>query len=288
LGIGVKKLKEVVCLSVDYVNKKGGRPRHEVEEWIACTLGMRRLDLYLQFDRPVHKEELDQIREGISRLAEGEPLAYILGKAPFYGFEFEISPDVLIPRLETELLVEKALQSQGSTFVDVCTGSGCIGLTVKKLVPKSRVILIDICEKALEVAKKNAQKLSVDVEIMKGDLLAPFFPQKADCIVSNPPYLSSDEWREMDRCEPRIALDAGKSGLEIYERLLPQMKEALVSGGLGLFEIGTGQRESVIELIKKHEFISIECIQDLAGHDRLVSFETQVTPYSSLGAGCGK
>ena len=272
MGIGVKRLKEVVCLAIDYVHKKGGRPRHEVEEWIASTLGMRRLDLYLQFDRPVQKEELDRIREGISRLSQGEPLAYVLGKAPFYGFEFEVSPAVLIPRLETEILIEK-VQDRSGTLVDVCTGSGCIGLTVKKLFPSLRVILIDICEKALEIAKKNARNLSVDVEIMQGDLLSPFLPRQADCIVCNPPYLTSDEWKEMDGCEPKIALDAGKSGLEIYERILPQVKEALVPGGAALFEIGATQRESVIGLAKKNEFIAIECIQDLAGHDRVVLFE---------------
>lgn len=268
----MKRLKEVVCLSVDYVNKKGGRPRHEVEEWIAYILGVKRLDLYLQFDRPVQKEELDRIRKGISRLAQGEPLAYVLGKAPFYGFEFEVSADVLIPRLETEILVEK-VQDRGGTLVDVCTGSGCIGLTIKKLFPSLRVVLIDICEKALKIAEKNARNLSVDVEIMQGDLLSPFLPEQADCIVCNPPYLTSDEWKKMDGCEPKIALDAGESGLEIYEKILPQVKEALVPGGVGLFEIGATQRESVIELVKKQEFIAIECIQDLARHDRVVLFE---------------
>lgn len=275
-----RSLKEIVELSLDYILKKGGRPRHEVEEWIAHTLGMRRLDLYLQFDRPVESDELDQLRAGVSRLAEGEPLAYICGKAPFYGYEFIVSPEVLIPRPETELLVDTLvpfLEKSSGTFVDVCTGSGCIGLTVKKKFPEWKVVLTDISKSALKVAKKNAEQLCVDVEILHGDLLSSFLPQKAECIVCNPPYLSKGEWEELEKSvqdfEPRGALEAGPSGVEMYERLLPQMKEVLVPKGLGVFEIGALQRDRVVQLVKGRGFDNIECIQDLSGLDRIVSFE---------------
>ena len=279
MGVGVR-LQEIVSLSADYVRKKGGRPRHEVEEWIAHTLGVKRLDLYLQFDRPVEQEERDRIREGISRLSAGEPLAYILKRAPFYGYEFEVSPDVLIPRPETELIIDTVMpRLQGNTgiFVDVCTGSGCIGLSVKKLFPSWRVVLIDICDRAIQIAKRNAERLCVDVEVIQGDLLSPILSEKAGLVVCNPPYLSTDEWVALDgsvkEFEPRKALDAGETGLEIYERALSQMRGILLPGGVGCFEIGSLQKKAVIQLIRECGFTNIICIKDLAGHDRLVSFE---------------
>ena len=145
---------------------------------MASVLGLRRLDLYLAFDRPLEEGEVASIRKGISRLAAGEPLAYIAETAPFYEREFIVTPDVLIPRPETEVLitvVREFLASQATpgTIVDVGTGSGCIGLTLKELFPAWHVVLTDISEKALTVARRNAQHLGLDVEILQGDLCVP-------------------------------------------------------------------------------------------------------------------
>jgi release factor glutamine methyltransferase len=274
----MKTLGEILRLSVDHVLKKGGRPRREVEEWIAHTLGLKRLDLYLMFDRPLEEVELASIRQGIARLAAGEPLAYILGIAPFYGRDFIVTPDVLIPRPETEVLVSVAkdyLASQPApgTLVDVCTGSGCIGLTLKALFPSWHVVLSDISEKALAVAKRNAQRFGLDVEFLQGDLLRPFSGRVAQCVVCNPPYLSSAEWKDLDQSvaafEPRVALEAGPSGIERYKQLFSELGTALASKGLLAVEIGATQGHAVLSLEQPLGTSSL--VQDLAGHDRVVT-----------------
>ena len=174
----MKTIGEIVRLSIAHVQSKGGRPRHEVEELIAQTLSMRRLDLYLNFDRPLEEAEAAKIRGPLHLLASGKPLAYVLGKAHFYGFEFSVTPAVLIPRPETELLVTtaKAFMSSRSPgiLVDVCTGSGCVGLTLKALFPDWHVVLTDISREALAVAKSNARRLNLTVDLLCGDLLKPF------------------------------------------------------------------------------------------------------------------
>ena len=272
----MRTVGEVLHLSVDHVRKKGGRPRNEVEELIAHTLGMKRLDLYLMFDRPLEEDEIAPIRKGTARLAADEPLAYILGMAPFYGREFIVTPDVLIPRPETEVLVsvtEKWLAEQLSpgTIVDVGTGSGCIGLTLKALFPSWRVVLSDISEKALAVARRNAERFRLDVEVVQGDLLRSF-SGKAECIVSNPPYLSSAEWKALDRSvaefEPKEALMAGPTGIEMYGRLFAALKEKLVPGGFCAVEIGAVQGQAVGTLAQSIGKASLS--QDLAGRDRVL------------------
>ena len=275
----MKTVGEIVRLSVAYVQKKQGRPRREVEEWIAYVLGLQRLDLYLMFDRPVEEDELVKIRSGISRLGGGEPYAYIVGSAPFYGLEFEVTPDVLIPRPETETLITVTKAFLGSqktpgTIVDIGTGCGCIGLTLKTLFPEWRVVLSDISEKACAIARRNAQRLGLDVEVLQGTLLEPFSGRKAECIVSNPPYLSSSEWMSLDRSvqshEPRLALEAGPLGTEVYQSLFTAVSAYLVSRAFCAVEIGASQGEAVLSLAQS--FCTPFLVQDLAGRDRVVAF----------------
>lgn len=277
----MRTVGEIVRKSVEYVQKRQGRPRREVEEWIAHSLGLRRLDLYLLFDRPVEEEELATIRSGLARLGAGEPLAYILELAPFYGLDFSVSPDVLIPRPETETLIEVAKsfiasQKRPGTIFDVCTGSGCVGLTLKTLFPTWHVVLSDISERALRVAKNNAAHLGVDVEFLQGDLLEPFGGRRAEVIVANPPYLSSPEWAALDPSvqsfEPRTALEAGPEGLEMFSRLLKSVPSHLASNGLCAVEIGAGQGAAILSLMKP--FVHPFLVQDLAGRDRVAAFST--------------
>jgi release factor glutamine methyltransferase len=280
MGLGsVKTVGEIVRLSVDHVLKKGGRPRREVEEWIAYVLSMQRFDLYLQFDRPVEEQELVKIRSGIARLASGEPLAYIIGTAHLYGLEFEVSKDVLIPRPETETLVTVAKaflasQREAGTIVDVCTGSGCIGLTLKTLFPQWHVVLTDISAAALHIARANAQRLHLDVEILQGDLLAPISGRTAECVVANPPYLSNAEWMSLDSSvkafEPGLALTAGPVGTEVYQRLFTALPEYCASKAFCAVEIGASQGQAVLALAKP--FVNPFLVQDLAGRDRVVAF----------------
>jgi release factor glutamine methyltransferase len=274
----MKTIRDVVALSVEYVLSKGGRPRREVEEWIAHILGMRRLDVYLQFDRPLEDKELNAIRPGIGRLASGEPLAYVQGFSHFYDCEFIVTPAVLIPRPETELVVEAVKGVLSSrprgTIVDVGTGSGCIGLTLKRLFPGWHVIVSDISEEALRVTRANAERLAVEVEVVQGDLLEPFIGKQLDCVVANPPYLSSREFVALDPSvaafEPRQALEAGPLGTECYQRLFAQLENCLAPHGCGAVEIGSTQGEAVMAMARSVGDAAL--VKDFAGFDRIVTF----------------
>lgn len=271
-------LHEIVKLSRGYVQKKGGRPSFEVEHAIADLLHLSRLDLYLQYDRVIFEEEKEAIRKIVSRLADGEPLAYIQEKAFFYKNQFFVSPDVLIPRVETELLIEVvcAELSQrkiSGTIVDVCCGSGCIGLTLKKLFPSWHVILADISEKALSVAERNAKELELDVEIVHGDLLEPLYTKKIDILVSNPPYISSEEMRHLDpsvkKFEPHLALEAGPTGLEIYKRIFSMLPCMQYNPAFYAFEIGETQGKDVSFLFSSRCRVTVH--QDFRQKDRVVA-----------------
>lgn len=283
----MKTVGEVLKLSVAHVGD--ARPRHEVELLIAQALGISRLDLYLQFDRPVDEAELATIRPELSRLRKSEPFAYLSGKAPFFYDEFIVSKDVLIPRPETETLVEEAknvlsLKKEGGVLFDLCTGCGCVGLSLKKLFPDWHVVLSDISQEALLIAKQNAEALSLSVELLLGDLFAPFFSRKAHCIVANPPYLSIDEWEKADlslkQYEPKIALVGGETGLEWYERFFSSAQEYMHSGSTILMEIGSTQASAVLALANRFGFTDSTIIKDLGGRDRVIhiSLETRVAP----------
>jgi len=256
-----------------YVASKNGRPDHEVREYVASSLGLNTSELYLYPDRAVSKEELDRIWPGIERLSLGEPLAYIQEKKEFYGYEFDVCPDVLIPRPETEILVDVACfflkeYPCPGTIVDVCTGSGCVGIVLKLLFPKWHVILLDISEKALHIASKNAKKLHADVEVIQGNLLEPVLSRSFSCVVSNPPYLTTQEWNESDvkQHEPRLALDGGVHGLDIYEQLLQQI--GVCTPEFVALEIGRNIQDLVMRYTGKKSSLHT----DLFGRDRVVSF----------------
>ncbi len=269
----------VLRRSIDFVQQKKGRPKFEVEHCIAHILGLRRLDLYLQFDRPLEETEIQKIRHAVIRLSRSEPLAHIQGAAHFYGHTFEVSSDVLIPRPETELLVQTARQfiEQSSletgTLIDVCCGCGCVGLSLKMLFPKWNVILSDLSQSAVSIALRNAAKMQVDVTVFHGDLLEPMLGMKADIVVANPPYLTAEEYEHLDRSvkdfEPLLALLGGPSGLEVYQRLSKQVPSILRSGGLYAVEIGAAQGQQVSQLLTFCRDVRI--IQDFAGHDRVVA-----------------
>lgn len=268
----MRSLLEVVRLSKQYVN--GARPDFEVEEWIASTLQLKRFDLYVQYDRPMEESELSSIKEGLRSLKSGMPLAYLLKKVYFWKSDFFVSPDVLIPRPETELLVEHSLRlirTHGVTSVaDICTGSGCIGLSIKKEIPSLTVCLVDIVPEALDVARKNATDCTV--KLLRGDLLAPLSYGEAELVVCNPPYLSKSEYDVLDPSvrdfEPREAFIGGSSGLEMYERLVSESVQKGVR--FLVLEIGATQNEAVTALCLKSGAINVELYCDLSGKDRVV------------------
>ncbi len=277
----MKTLGDVLKLSAKYLEDHGiKRAARDAEDLLAFVLNLKRLDLYMQFDRPLESKELDLYRPLLKRKAAKEPLEYILGQVEFYHCKIRVTPDVLIPRQETEILLDKVCKMVGNEKVawDLCCGSGCLGLGLKKAMPQLDVTLADMSDKALLVAQENASLNNLDVKFMQGDLLEPFKRQKADLIVCNPPYVSEEEYGQLDvevKSEPKMALVASNGGYAFYEKLALQLPEHLNSGGKAFFEIGATQGEKVKTLFSKDCFKRKWVEKDWAGHDRFFFLEME-------------
>jgi release factor glutamine methyltransferase len=278
----MKTLSEILKLSTDFLEKRGiGRARREVEELLSYVLHLPRIELYMQFDRPMVEEELIALREAIKRRAEGEPSQYIAGFVDFLGCRFTVNKNVLIPRPETEILADRIIKELPAASVeiwDVCTGSGCIGIALKKKRPDCKVALSDISAEALAVARANAVDNLVDVELLQGDLLKPFQGRQADIIVCNPPYISEKDYPALDRevrdWEPRQALVGGAGGLEFYQRLALELPPYLQPGGKIYLEIGTKMGEQIKSLFDGPIWKSKHLMQDWSSHDRYLIIST--------------
>lgn len=278
----MKSLSQVLQLSCDYLQSKGSKfARREVEELIASTLGLKRLDLYLNFDKPLVEHELVKVRKNLARLAANEPLQYIEGSVYFYNSTIKVDQRVLIPRPETELLVDIILKRlaihnlSAMSLWDICTGSGCLAIAIKKQLNDLCVIASDLSVDALQLAQENAAVNQVDIRFYQGDLLAPFVGQKTNFIVCNPPYLSEHDYTTLDphvkEFEPKLALVSGKSGFECYERLIQQLKKYVLPNGVVWFEIGINQAEQVCSLL--HDYMNVRRIKDFAGIERFIEFQ---------------
>ena len=252
--------------------------------------------IILEYQKVLQDRLCDKYFELIDRRSKGEPVQYIMGCQEFMGLEFIVNENVLIPRQDTETLVEDALEiiNTGSLrgedmdvkrkewdILDLCTGSGAIGVSLARTANKVNVTCSDISEGAIKVAKENAQKhgLAKSMKFEQGDLLKPFanhFRKKRfDMIISNPPYIKSSViptlQREVCEHEPLSALDGGESGLDFYERIVSDVGEHLRKDGILLLEIGYDQGEAVSALISKNDdFTAIRVLKDLAEHDRIV------------------
>lgn len=282
----MKTVLEILTLTAEHLKHKGiQNSRRQAEDLLADVLDLKRMDLYLQFDRPLVPNEIDLCRQWLARRAKGEPLAYIKGAVDFFDCCLKVTRDVLIPRQETEILVDKICQQltkqplTGKKMWDVCCGSGCIGIALKKRFPELQVTLSDISTAALNIAKENAIKNQVEIEFYQGDLLKPFEGKKTDYLVCNPPYVSENDFATLDRevrdFEPKLALTAEFNGLEFYQRLAKDLPAFFHSGGKAWFEIGDGQGELVKNLFKTPPFKSglVEC--DWAGRERFFSLEIE-------------
>lgn len=250
----MKTIGEILKLSGEFLaEKKIPQPRRTAEELIGHVLQLKKMELYLQFDKPIIDQELNVIRELLKRAVKGEPIAYILGEVAFFHCRIRVDERVLIPRPETEILVEKmAGEIKQGVLWDLCAGSGCIGIALKKACPALQVTLSDLSPKALALARDNAKMNAVDVRLLEGDLFDPFLGEKADIIVCNPPYISEAEYRTLDPSvkdfEPKMALVAGETGLEFYERLQKELPKYLNPNGKVFFEIGATQGGSLQKL----------------------------------------
>lgn len=273
----MKTVGEVLRLSADFLAKRGiEKGRRITEELLAASLGIARLDLYLQFDKPIEESELISVREKLKRCADGEPVQYVIGEVSFYGAQIKVDSRVLIPRPETEILVDMiAKQISGGTLWDICTGSGCIGIALKKAKPALDVTLADISREALTLAAANAKLNGVDVTCVEGDLLGPLEGKKADVVVCNPPYISASEYLHLQASvrdfEPKGALVGGERGIEFYERLARELPPLLNPGARLFLELGTGQGEAVKQVFGGRGRVE----KDWAGHDRFFFLEMQ-------------
>lgn len=253
--------------------------RLDAELLLAEILKLNRIGLYLNFDRPVNSDELAAFRALIERRARREPLAYILGRCEFWSLTFKVGPDVLIPRGDTETLVEAARKvlPSGGTLLDIGVGSGAIALAIAHERPDAQVEGIDLSPAALAIATENSQLLGLAdrVVLREGDLFALDSSRQYDVIVSNPPYIAVGEQAtlmpEVRDFEPHLALFAGDDGLDCYRALIPAAKTALKSSGTLLVEVGAGQAAAVAELFAVAGYAEISTNRDLAGIERVVA-----------------
>ncbi len=259
-----------------------GEARLDAEILLAHALGITRAQLLADPQRPLGSAKLASYRQLIERRARHEPLAYIVGYKEFYGLDLFIDSRVLIPRPETELLVEKAIEisQRRSVVADVGTGSGAIAVSLAVHLPQALVYATDASAGALEVAARNCRRHGVEdrVHLLLGHLLEPL-PEPVDLIVANLPYVSQAEWAqlppEISRYEPREALDGGPDGLDHIRRLLGQAGGRLKPGGVILLEIGATQGAAVVALARRHfPAARVEVVRDYARLDRVVIVQT--------------
>jgi release factor glutamine methyltransferase len=268
-------------------------PRLDAEVLLAEALGCQRIELYTSFDTVPGEDQRAAFRESVRRRAEGMPVAYLVGRREFYSLSFRVTPDVLIPRPETELLVVAVLdlaKGQGATnanpqspipnpsVADVGTGSGILAVCLAKHLPRCRVTAVDLSPAALKVARENAQQHGVAerIEFLESDLFAAVPSQRQfDFVVSNPPYVTTAEMdglaRDVRKFEPRMAVEAGPRGTEVIERLIPQAAERLRPGGHLLVEISPTIHDAIRALVAADARFELgPTIKDLARLPRVV------------------
>jgi release factor glutamine methyltransferase len=280
-----------------YLMGKGiDSPRLSAELLLSDILGLKRIELYTQHDKPVAQKELDKLHNLVKRAGQHEPIAYLIGKTEFYSMELDVSPDCLIPRPETELLVQRAIEflrdqrhksgvlspESGVYICDLCTGCGCIAVAIARNFPNARIIATDISSSALEIAANNIKKHNLQdrITLLSGDLFEPVIPQldtgKFDLIVSNPPYVSAVEYEKLDKnvkeYEPRLALFAGVDGLDIYRRIIEKVDDFLKNDSALIMEIGYSQGPAIREMLDKSGIFSdIKIEKDFSNNDRIVT-----------------
>ncbi|MFH1057431.1 MAG: peptide chain release factor N(5)-glutamine methyltransferase [Pseudomonadota bacterium] len=275
----------LIAWAAEYLAGRGiASPRLNGELLLAHSLGLTRIDLYLRFEQPLTPEELAGFKALILRRRAGEPAAYILGRKEFYGLEFKVGPGVLVPRPETEHLVEEALtrlrREPEPRLLDLCTGSGAVALAVLANLPEATAVGVDLSPEALGYAQANAAALGLNGRATwrAGDLwdaVAPaggFFP----VITANPPYVTEAEWPglspEVREFEPRLALVGGDDGLDLVRAIIAGSGAFLRPLGWLLIELGAGQAEAAMALARRAGIFSqVEMVKDLAGIQRVLA-----------------
>ncbi len=272
----------------EFLHEKGSpSARLDAEVLLANVLGMQRIELYANYDRPLDKSELDRFRQLVARRGKLEPVAYITGYKEFYSREFEVNENVLIPRPETELLVEKVISylkvypREKPEILELCTGSGAVAVTLALEIDGAVVTANDISKEALAVAKRNAACHQVSLDFNQGDLFSDL-NKKFDLIVANPPYIATHDIEHLQESvrlfEPKLALDGGKDGLDYYRKILTEAYRYLQASGAIFLEIGQNQATEVAAIAQKVGVYTPAMVaKDLAGKNRAI-FLKKVNP----------
>ncbi len=288
-------IKEILDRTTGFFReKKLDSPRLDAELLLSHGLGLSRIDLYLKFEQPLREEELQKLRNLVKRRSLGEPIAYILGEKDFYGESFKVNENVLIPRPETESLVEEALKWHGVLginnlkILDLGSGSGCIGLTLLKKIPDAKLLAVDISAQAIEVAKSNAEKLGVQDRVIwvcedafnfskVKETIDSYFSGEINLLVANPPYIDKSDLEveeNVKKFEPASALFSEENGLKHLKKWTSDYSKILSAPGLMLMEMGYLQASEVQKhVLSLREFDKVEVQKDLAGKDRFIRGE---------------
>lgn len=249
----------------------------EAKELVAWVLGISPNMLWLKRDEEMPQEAEEKLKKAILSRTNGEPLQYIIGDWEFYSLPFKVGPGVLIPRADTELLVDSALEflkdKKGAVVADLCSGSGCIAIAVAHERPDCKVSALELSSEALEYLRTNNEINKTDVNIIQADILTIDCAEKFDIILSNPPYIESFTIPTLDQevlCEPHMALDGGDDGLDFYRQITKKWSANLKPGGALMVEIGINQHESVSRLFAEAGFENIRQIRDINGIERVI------------------
>ena len=262
---------ELLCFGKKYLHKT------QAEMLLASILNVNPLELLLMLDKVIDEKTVNDYKEKVLMIKDNVPIQYVIGNVNFYGNIFKVNKNVLIPRFETEELVENTIKLINEYFnyplkiIDLGTGSGCIGLTLKKKLDNVSVTLLDISKEALMVAKENAKNLNLDVNFIESDMWNNVY-DKYDVIISNPPYIRNDEEIEdiVYENEPHLALFGGKDGLDMYRKIKKGLLSHVENKFLLALEIGDMQKDAIIELFSDILDVEIISKKDLSGRDRMI------------------
>jgi release factor glutamine methyltransferase len=287
---GTWTVRKLLEWTPGFFTKKGvDQPRLSAELLLSHVLNVARIQLYTGYDRVVGEKQLAQFRDLVRRAGEQEPIAYLTGRAHFFSLEFAVNRDVLIPRPDTETLVENVLQTvrhqpglEAPRVLDLCTGSGCVAAAIAKNLKPAMVLAIDISEKAAAVARQNVEQLGLGdrISVEVGDLFEPMKKvvdaRPFDLIVANPPYIAADQLASLDKSvrdyEPMLALDGGVDGLAIHRRILAKAPDHLVPGGQVFLEIAFDQGAAAREMAGGYAaFENVRIFKDFGGRDRVLA-----------------
>ena len=272
-------IKDLITIGEEKLKKAGIHDyANDARELLCLVTGRDRTGLIMYINSEVPNETAKKYYDLIAERAARTPLQHITGEQEFMGYRFKVTKDVLVPRMDTELLVEEAAKRAilGAKILDLCTGSGIIGIALKKMCFGAEVTMTDVSDEALAVAAENAKANKADVRIIKSDMFRNLDPkEKFTMIVSNPPYIAEEEIGglepEVKDHDPWMALAGGTDGMEFYRIIAADAPNFLSPGGQILLEIGYDQGESVPELLESVGFHDIEVLKDLAGNDRVVA-----------------